>query len=84
MLTFLTQAAISGDPHIRTLDGKEYNFNGIGEFYLIVYRNASFQSQVRFERAKNSTGTYLIFVGGFLRIKKFLLYDSEYSKKEVM
>lgn len=42
---------------MRTVDGMEYNFNGIGEFFFIVSHNASsFQSQVRFEQAKDSQG----------------------------
>lgn len=40
-----------------TVDGMEYNFNGIGEFFFIVSHNVSFQSQVRFEQAKDSQGT---------------------------
>lgn len=52
-------AGANGDPHMRTVDGMEYNFNGIGEFFFIVSHNASFQSQVRFEQAKNSQGRFV-------------------------
>lgn len=53
-------AGANGDPHMRTVDGMEYNFNGIGEFFFIVSHNASFQSQVRFEQPKDSQGRFVM------------------------
>ncbi|XP_062581789.1 protein mesh-like [Saccostrea cucullata] len=50
-------AGANGDPHIKTLDGFGYNFNGLGEFHFIVSRNMSFESQIRFEQAKRSNGS---------------------------
>ncbi|XP_061188889.1 protein mesh-like [Saccostrea echinata] len=49
-------AGANGDPHLKTLDGFGYNFNGLGEFHFIVSRNMSFESQIRFEQAKRSNG----------------------------
>lgn len=49
-------AGANGDPHIKTLDGLGYNFNGLGEFFFMLSKNASFESQMRFEQAKNSDG----------------------------
>ena len=40
-----------GDPHISTLDGKEYTFNGLGEYTLIVTDSAAFSLQGRTARA---------------------------------
>lgn len=48
-----------GDPHITTLDGKEYTFNGWGEYTLIKIRtsNVNFDLQARTDLATNSNGT---------------------------
>ncbi|XP_033100756.1 G surface protein, allelic form 156-like [Anneissia japonica] len=39
-----------GDPHIRTLDGLEYTFNGIGEFVLVTVNEGDFVLQGRMEK----------------------------------
>ena len=39
-----------GDPHIRTLDGLEYTFNGIGEFVLVTVKDGEFVLQGRMEK----------------------------------
>ena len=36
-----------GDPHIKTLDGKQYTFNGLGEYILLQTSNTSFMLQAR-------------------------------------
>ena len=59
------KAGARGDPHLKTVDGLEYSFNGVGEFHFILSKNASFESQIRFERAKNTQGngvTYLLII----------------------
>ncbi|XP_070553581.1 sushi domain-containing protein 2-like isoform X2 [Ptychodera flava] len=38
-----------GDPHIMTLDGTEYTFNGHGEFYMLKTTNDTFTMQARME-----------------------------------
>ena len=35
-----------GDPHITTLDGLKYTFNGLGEYTMINADNGSFVLQV--------------------------------------
>ncbi|XP_041472640.1 mucin-4-like [Lytechinus variegatus] len=56
-----------GDPHIRTLDGRGYTFNGLGEYSMLEYtNNDSFVLQARTGKAFNNsepvdTGT--VFTG---------------------
>lgn len=45
-----------GDPHLTTLDGYAYTFNGIGEFVYLKTNDDSFQSQIRFEQFRDSNG----------------------------
>ena len=49
-------ACIYGDPHIVTLDGHKYTFNGKGEFILIETDNGTFSLQGRMAEAINSFG----------------------------
>ena len=35
----IVSAFMRGDPHITTIDGKTYTFNGLGEYWLIETRN---------------------------------------------
>lgn len=48
-----------GDPHITTLDGFDYTFNGYGEYTMIKINTstASFNLQARTELATNENGT---------------------------
>ncbi|XP_064398468.1 sushi domain-containing protein 2-like isoform X2 [Halichondria panicea] len=50
-------ACIFGDPHIITLDGLKYTFNGKGEFTMIETSDNSFTLQGRMETILNSDGT---------------------------
>ena len=45
-----------GEPHIATLDGHEYTFNGKGEFTYIETIDGSFMSQCRFEQVVGADG----------------------------
>ncbi|KAH3847198.1 hypothetical protein DPMN_089515 [Dreissena polymorpha] len=47
-----------GDPHMRTLDGMNYTFNGHGEYVLLSIQtsNVTFSLQARTERAKKADG----------------------------
>ena len=42
-------AATAGDPHITTLDGVSYTFNGVGEYYLLDTEDNILQVQGRAE-----------------------------------
>ena len=45
-----------GDPHLVTLDGHRYTFNGKGEFTLVETHDNSITVQGRMEQAVDSTG----------------------------
>ncbi|XP_022801631.1 mucin-like protein isoform X3 [Stylophora pistillata] len=49
-----------GDPHFVTLDGKNYTFNGLGEYIMADARNGLFQLQARTKLAKGD-GTATVF-----------------------
>lgn len=53
-ILFTAQAA--GDPHLVTLDGKGYSFNGVGDFILVQDLNSSVIIQVRAEQATDKNG----------------------------
>ena len=55
-LSVFTVAWIFGDPHIVTLDGYKYTFNGKGEFTLIETDGGSFTLQGRMTEAINAFG----------------------------
>ena len=46
-----------GDPHITTLDGGQYTFNGWGEYILILLNESDFMIQCRTQLVVNSTAT---------------------------
>lgn len=50
-------ACVYGDPHIVTLDGFKYTFNGLGEFVLIETSDDSFTLQGRMVQALDDDGT---------------------------
>ena len=43
-----------GDPHIRTLDGLLYTYNGVGEYWMVF--SDSFKMQTRTIQGKNTDG----------------------------
>ena len=45
-----------GDPHLVTLDGYKYTFNGKGEFTLVGHKDNTFTLQGRMVEVKNSDG----------------------------
>lgn len=58
MIFFLFSFAfLFGDPHIGTLDGQQYTFNGKGEFTLIDTNDNSFTLQGRMVAALNQVNT---------------------------
>ena len=47
-----------GDPHINTLDGGTYTFNGLGEYVLLRTNDTEFEIQARTKLATpNTTAT---------------------------
>ncbi|GAB1602998.1 sushi domain-containing protein 2-like isoform X2 [Argonauta hians] len=65
-------AQAAGDPHLVTLDGQKYTFNGIGEFVLMEDRNKSMVIQVRAEQACDIDGKLqnaTVFTGIAMKIK---------------
>ncbi|XP_052809635.1 fibrillin-1-like, partial [Mya arenaria] len=56
--TWFDFAVSWGDPHILTLDGKRYIFNGLGEYTLLTYKHGGeeFSLQARTERAIKANG----------------------------
>ena len=53
-------ACVYGDPHIITLDGHKYTFNGNGEFVLIQTPDDSFTLQGRMVPAKDTSGSSVL------------------------
>nr|XP_022317554.1 sushi domain-containing protein 2-like [Crassostrea virginica] len=51
-----TPAQAAGDPHLTTLDRKDYTFNGIGDFVLLQDVNSSMIVQVRAIQTKDTNG----------------------------
>ena len=57
-----------GDPHINTLDGTGYTFNGLGEYMMLEYTNGDpFRLQARTGKAFDDDGQILetgtVFIG---------------------
>lgn len=51
-----TPAQAAGDPHLTTLDRKDYTFNGIGDFVLLKDVNSSMVVQVRAVQTRDTAG----------------------------
>jgi len=52
-----TSARARGDPHLVTLDGHKYTFNGKGEFTLVEILDNHFTLQARMVDIINENGT---------------------------
>ena len=69
-LLILTRTVISflvwfwGDPHIKTLDDKDYTFNGIGEYTMVDANNGSFILQARTVLAPGNLSIATVFSAG--------------------
>ena len=46
-----------GDPHLVTIDGRRFIFNGLGEYLLITTNTSDFEFQGRTTLAANSNAT---------------------------
>lgn len=55
-----------GDPHFVTLDGKNYTFNGLGEYVMLDAKNGFFQLQSRTRLAKGE-GTATVFCSAVMK-----------------
>ena len=55
-----------GDPHFVTLDGKNYTFNGLGEYTMVNVKNGYFELQARTKLAKGE-GTATVFAAAVAR-----------------
>lgn len=55
-ICFIITAQAAGDPHITTLDGRDYTFNGVGDFVLVQDLNSTVVIQVRTEQAIDTNG----------------------------
>ena len=44
---FFVAVLFFGDPHFLTIDGRNYTFNGYGEYTMLDYDNGSFVVQAR-------------------------------------
>ena len=53
-----------GDPHIKTLDGGNYTFNGIGEYTIVNADNGAFILQARTQLAPGGLSKATIFTAG--------------------
>ena len=52
-----------GDPHVLTLDNKNYTFNGLGEYVMLDAKDGFFQLQARTQLAPGD-GTATAFSAG--------------------
>ena len=50
-------ATTFGDPHIITLDGVEYTFNGYGEYHILLVAGPDFNLQGRMQPLINEDGS---------------------------
>lgn len=59
VLNFCNKAWFFGDPHIGTLDGHQYTFNGYGEYTMMKINTNStqFELQARTDLTTNQNGT---------------------------
>ena len=57
MGVFSIKGGGGGDPHIWTLDGTQYTFNGYGEYIMVESINANFTIQGRMEPFLNDQNT---------------------------
>ena len=63
-LCIILLATTFGDPHLVTLDGFSYTFNGHGEYTMLNIAEIGFEFQARMQplkrKGKNSRGTFLM------------------------
>ena len=57
MVLYVTVVRGWGDPHLVTIDGRRFTFNGLGEYLLITTNVSDFEFQGRTTLAANSNAT---------------------------
>ena len=60
IVSFLNEGWFWGDPHIKTLDGGNYTFNGLGEYTMVDAKNGTFKLQARTKLAQGNSTTATI------------------------
>ena len=67
-ITIISLTSLSGwfygDPHFVTLDGKNYTFNGVGEYTMVTTVNSTFVLQARTKVAQGGLNIATIFSAG--------------------
>lgn len=87
MFNLYPTAWFFGDPHIGTLDGHQYTFNGYGEYIMmkIENENTKFQLQARTDLATNENGTSInatIFSAFAIQDQTGAIVQVEMSRKK--
>ena len=57
-MVFSFEAWFFGDPHIFTLDGSQYTFNGLGDYVLLRSKDSFYHFHGRTERPLNTDGEF--------------------------
>ena len=68
-VSFFNSGWFWGDPHIKTLDGGNYTFNGLGEYTMVDAENGTFNLQARTKLAQGNSTTATIFSAGAAKEK---------------
>ena len=57
LICYIYSGIAYGDPHLNTIDGFQYTFNGLGEYWLMRTEGNRFSLQGRAMQAVNINGT---------------------------
>lgn len=86
ILVFFFKAWFFGDPHISTLDGQQFTFNGLGDYVLTRTQDYTFHIHGRTKRPRTSRGELsnaTVFSGFALKAKTSdtvqILFDASFQ-----